>query len=270
MTVILLLPTKVCYSEATVWDCPECGRTGNTANFCGACAHPAPWIESIIDSTQDFKTVGSFVTFGHYEQDHDINNGAEEIEWIVLDYDEANQKTLLLSRYGLDTVPYNKELIDITWGECSLRDWLNSEFLDQAFSIAEQSAILTTMVDNSSNQGYDEWNTEGGFNTKDKVFLLSYAEANRYLGVTYTDHNNIKSRASTFVYAKSQGNYLHLLTADGLPAVSWWLRSPGTCQFNAACVRVNGSLNCFRVDNKIGEIHYVRPVLWLNLDSDGF
>ena len=30
-------------SEAAVWDCPECGRTGNTGNFCGGCAHPAPW-----------------------------------------------------------------------------------------------------------------------------------------------------------------------------------------------------------------------------------
>ena len=31
-------------AEAAAWDCPECGRTGNTGNFCGGCAHPAPWM----------------------------------------------------------------------------------------------------------------------------------------------------------------------------------------------------------------------------------
>ena len=24
------------------WDCPECGRKGNTGRFCGSCGHPAP------------------------------------------------------------------------------------------------------------------------------------------------------------------------------------------------------------------------------------
>lgn len=28
--------------ETTVWNCPECGRTGNTGNFCGGCGYPAP------------------------------------------------------------------------------------------------------------------------------------------------------------------------------------------------------------------------------------
>ena len=37
--------------EKQVWDCPECGRTGNKGNYCGGCAHPAPWIES--EATQE-------------------------------------------------------------------------------------------------------------------------------------------------------------------------------------------------------------------------
>ena len=29
-------------AEQHMWVCPECGRTGNTGNYCGECGHPAP------------------------------------------------------------------------------------------------------------------------------------------------------------------------------------------------------------------------------------
>ena len=95
--MLVLLSLSV-FGERSPWDCPECGRTGNTGNYCGGCAHPAPWIQTEEDnvaSTQDFRTKGNIVTFGHYEQDNDAGNGAEKIEWIVLDYDE---KDLLLKK----------------------------------------------------------------------------------------------------------------------------------------------------------------------------
>ena len=49
--VMLLMPTAL--SEHTAWDCPECGRTGNTGNYCGGCAHPAPWLQSDTQETED-------------------------------------------------------------------------------------------------------------------------------------------------------------------------------------------------------------------------
>ena len=93
-----------------------------------------------------FRTVGSYVTFGSYEQDNNTGNGQEPIEGLVLDYDAANHRVLLLSRYGLDAKPYNTAYVDITWEKCTLRTWLNGEFMDQAFSKTEQGAILTTAV----------------------------------------------------------------------------------------------------------------------------
>ena len=89
------------------------------------------------------------------------------------------KKALLLSRYGLDAQPYNTEDTAITWEKSTLRTWLSGTFIDKAFTSAEQSAILETNVDNGSGQGYSKWNTNGGNNTQDKVFLLSYAEANQ-------------------------------------------------------------------------------------------
>ena len=85
---------------------------------------------------------------------------------------------MLISRYSLDCKPYNTKDKKITWAKCTLRTWLNKNFLNDAFSQKEQKAILTTKVDNSKKQGYQ--NTDGGSNTKDKVFLLSYTEVTQY------------------------------------------------------------------------------------------
>ena len=44
MFFIVIISIEVpALSEHEPWDCPECGRTGNTGNYCGGCAHPAPW-----------------------------------------------------------------------------------------------------------------------------------------------------------------------------------------------------------------------------------
>ena len=213
-----------------------------------------------------YKEAGSVVSFGTYPQT-EVGNDQTPIEWIVMDYDEVNHKALLLSCYGLDAKPYNTELTNITWEKCTLRTWLNGDFLNKAFSAAEQSAILMTKVDNSKSQGYSKWNTDGGNNTEDRIFLLSYAEANRYLGVTYDDSNNLKSRVAPTAYALAQGAYTSdsKKTVDGAAAGWWWLRSPGYGRSIAADVSTDGSLDGYVVGN--GR-RVVRPAFWLNLESD--
>ena len=218
---------------------------------------------------ESYRTPGSMVRFGRYEQDNNTANGPEEIDWIVLDYDEANHKALLLSKYGLNTEPYNTKWTDITWEKCTLRSWLNGEFLNKAFSMAEQSAILTSTVDNSKSQGYSGRNTDGGNNTEDQIFLLSYAEANRYLNVTIDDKNNLKSRVAPTAYALAQGAWTNdsNKTEDGTASGWWWLRSPGSYQDYAAFVDSDGSLDGCNVDY-VYEV--VRPAFWLNLESGIF
>ena len=56
----------------------------------------------ILDAAENARTI---LAFGKYEQDNNPDNGPEEIEWIVLEEQDGN--LLLLSRYGLDAVPYN-------------------------------------------------------------------------------------------------------------------------------------------------------------------
>ena len=47
-----------------------------------------------------------YVTFGHYEQDNDLTNGKEPIEWRVLK--EEGGEVMLITRYALDAKPYNE------------------------------------------------------------------------------------------------------------------------------------------------------------------
>jgi len=47
-------------AEHASWDCPECGRTGITRNYCGKCGYPAPWIEEANKATiTDYGTWGN-------------------------------------------------------------------------------------------------------------------------------------------------------------------------------------------------------------------
>lgn len=210
--------------------------------------------------------VGNYVSFGTYPQTK-AGNEATPIEWLVLARD--GNKALLISRYGLDAQPYNKDDTSVTWETCTLRKWLNSTFYNKAFSSAEQAAILTTNVDNSKSQCYSGWNTNGGNNTQDKVFLLSYAEANQYFGVTYDNNSNTKSRVAPTAYAIAQGAWTNSSnkTADGTCAGWWWLRSPGSIQDSAMGVFAGGSIGSSLVDHATGSD---RPALWVNLEAGIF
>ena len=110
------------------------------------------------------------------------------------------------------------------------------------------------------------WNTSGGNNTQDKVFLLSYAEANKYFGVTYDNNNNIEARVAPTAYAIKMGAETSSSnkTADGAAAGWWWLRSPGHNLRVCARVGSGGSPLCSAAKGCI------RPALWINLESGIF
>lgn len=113
---------------------------------------------------------------------------------------------------------------------------------------------------NDKSQGYSEWNITGGSTTKDKVFLLSYAEAKMYFGLN--ENSNTKSCIQPTAYAIAQGVFV-----DGASASWWWLRSPGHEQYDAARVGADGSLYYHDVRDSSGA---VRPAIWVDLDSPFF
>lgn len=220
-------------------------------------------LSSCGDDYTILKEAGNVVTFGTYPQTKE-GKDKTPIEWIVLDYDAASNRVLLLSRCGLDTKPYNTSVTSVTWETCTLRRWLNSEFLNKAFSETEQSAILISSVDNSFNQGYEKWSTDGENSTQDQIFLLSYSEANRYLGIKI-DGAYTKARVVLTAYAIACGA-LEMWTSEEYQTGRWWLRSRGGTLSRAAYVddTARGLLR----DCLVNEVDCtVRPALWLNLNQ---
>ena len=207
--------------------------------------------------------IGRIVTFGRYEQDGNEANGPEPIEWIVLDVQEG--KALLLSRYGLDHLPYNAEEKNVTWESCSLRKWLNGEFLQAAFTSEELKSIPEATVDNSKSQCFSRWkNAKGGNDTTDRVFLLSYAEANRYLGVSWYEDGSEKAQMEATDYAARDAHRRipGFENPEKRSYCHWWLRSPGAEQTDASDVTSSGNLVTSGTDS---DFPFVRPAIWLDL-----
>lgn len=197
-------------------------------------------------------TVGSIITFGSYEQDGNTKNGADEIEWIVLE--EKDNKLLVISRKILDVAPFNSKWVDsITWEKSTLRKWLNSDFYNSAFTASEKSHIQTVTVTAEKNPKY---NTPAGSNTQDKIFLLSISEAETYFGKNGPCGDGSCEMTD---WARYKLSYLDHVSK------SWWLRTPGQ----------NNQEIAYYIDNTAvasgSDFDFsttgVRPAMWISLNS---
>lgn len=196
--------------------------------------------------------VGDTVTYGTYEQDGDYDNGKEAIEWIVLDKQDG--KLLLVSRYALEGTSYHYEYEPVTWEKCSLRKWLNTRFMKEAFTQKEIKHIPTMRVSADKNPEYD---TDPGNDTEDQVFLLSVSEAGKYFK---TDDER---RCKPTEYARIMGATPTHNNNEGY--CFWWLRSPGDSDHHAAIVHSFGEVYCCSSAVDIG-CNAVRPALWVDLN----
>lgn len=209
--------------------------------------------------------VGNVVTFGSYEQDNDTENGKEAIEWIVLAVKDG--KALLLSKYGLDSQPFNKEYVGTTWENCTLRAWLNGDFIDAAFSAADKEIISETKLVNADNPTEG---TDGGNDTTDKIFILSLDEAiNTEYGFSadYNAEDALRQCAPT-AYAKS----LNCLTDENASSecygnCRWRLRTPSFDSDVILDVAANGTIKLNGGLSIGGSMIAVRPALWIDLET---
>ena len=114
--------------------------------------------------------VGDIVQFGRYEQDNDLENGPEPIEWRVLEI--KDQAALLLSRSILDLKSYHYRDTETSWMNCTLRKWLNEDFVEAAFMPAEAERIkIYNSFDRRLDKGY----------VPNKVFALTMEEVQAYI-----------------------------------------------------------------------------------------
>ena len=175
---------------------------------------------------------GDAVLFGSYEQDNDLTNGPEMIEWLVLESDRDS--ALLLSRYALDSQVYvqagpNDEPSAYVsyWEDSYLRQWLNSDFLCAAFQEDELSRLMLCSVSDDPNPYYD---TPPGNDTLDYIWLPSVVEMERCFP------NKAARITPATAYAFAQRH----ITYQAMPVCA--LRSTGNSAGSHACVNIYGSV----------------------------
>ena len=168
---------------------------------------------------------GDYVKFGSYEQDGNMDNGKEAIEWVVLSNEDS--KLFLLSKYVLEPGKINaKTDTEVTYENSSLRKWLNGDFFKSVFNADEAGLVATT--------GLEDVNTE------DKVFLLSWNEcktegyglmekmdrrcgATEYSQTAHDVDGDGKKESVDTCLGYEEDNVCR--TYDGEDACYWWLRT---------------------------------------------
>ena len=194
--------------------------------------------ESIYDEYKvkklgDAKIGDSFI-FGKFEQDNNIGNGAEEIEWIILD--KKDGAVLVVSKYCLFQHTYEAtvgEEYNVTWENSDVRALLNGDFYENTFSLSEKSYVKATNISAEENC----------------LFLLSVDEAKKYF----------TSSTSRIAIATKYAN-------EGRESATiWWLRSTGGYSYNPSGVSEEGEIRNSGYNHSVKA--GVRPAMWIDLNS---
>ena len=153
-----------------------------------------------------------------------------EVNWRILTHDGG--RVLLLKDKTQGQAPYQKGGGATDWEHSSLREWLNTTYIDTLFSFPlEQEALMETTVPSSDNPVYG---TEGGNETKDKLFLLSDTEFQQYADLVPKTH------------------YL------------WWLRTPGNSPESTSIVSTDKEVMSYGYDTG-SEVVKTRPAIWVDV-----
>ena len=223
--------------------------------------------------------IGDIVQMGTYEQDGDPET-EDPICWDVLDKD--GDAVLLISHDVIAYQRFSDSRKCVIWEDSEIRTWLNQEFYAEAFDETEQASIRETTLENLSTAGFaahvdpsgDVQVRESRPDTKDKIFLLNWKEAEQYYGNRLTDASVLGRRPSRAVLQKRKAIFTDLIIEelpamypysrhlpDGTERLSWMLRSTGMRDYNILVIGYEGKWDQDYPDSYNG----VRPAMWVNV-----
>ena len=191
------------------------------------------------------------IHIGTYEQDNVLENGKEAIEWVVLDIKDG--RALVISKCALDQKKMHPTYDSITWENCATRQWLNSDFINSAFTDAERAKIVPTDLAVDPEPEFNDPNSSymPGNPTTDKVFFLSVTEANRYF------INDADRACMLTPYAATKevnkGEYAY-----------WWLRNGGSYWDCFSFVSFDGYVFADGT-NASASGYTIRPAMWIDI-----
>lgn len=249
--------------------CKECGETfeNNDGNKCvwdfTSCGEITLDIDNLYDDPskamlnlifEDYSRTSEVYIMGKYEQDNNISNGKEDIEWIILEKDD--NKMFVVSKYGLLYKPFNDEKSKLTWETSSLRKWLNNEFINEAFNKKEQNKIIITNVINCESWDYD-LHAQPLNDTQDKIFLMSCDEMKFFYMA------NLPSACYPTKYADPEYWYDGEAKTHKSVGAKYWLRTPTIFRD-----RMWGCYGSGLLQNNLNQLedYLVRPAMWVSIE----
>nr|MCR5585966.1 DUF6273 domain-containing protein [Lachnospiraceae bacterium] len=153
----------------------------------------------------------------------------------------------------------------ITWSECTLRKYLNNEFINYTFNSNIIKMIKKISLENPDyciTIDEKKINTKGGPSTEDRVFCLSMDEVKKY----FKNNNAEVAKPTDYCLSQVEEDYKKFFVDNKTGGGSFWLRTPGSLQNFAIIMKGSGLVNDvgISVDNaSVG----IRPALWLHLES---
>ena len=234
-------------------------------------------VEAEVLETVELKRaeVGDIVQMGIYEQDGNPETD-DPICWDVLDKD--GDAMLLISHDVIDYQRFSDSYNCVIWEDSQIRTGLNEEFYTDAFDKETQACIKESVLENPSIAGYvtgaDEsiWESRG--DTTDRIFLLSWKEAEQYYGNRLTDASGLGRKPSRAVLQKREAIFTDIIIEelpamypysrhlpDGTERLSWMLRSTGMKDYTIFVIGYEGKWDQDYPDSYNG----VRPAMWVNV-----
>jgi hypothetical protein len=226
---------------------------------------------------------GKEVTFGKYEQDGDLTNGPEDIVWIV--GRDKDGKRYLLSKYALDYQPFHTDHYEhlTTWETSTIREWLNNDFKNAAFSSEELKWLAETTVEKEYNP---YWDTSGYNDTKDYVFIPSMGDIYLVTPDGY-NHEDEEQKVKAYIiceptqYAINKGATCYQFTLSeeeyyetnyGISRIyqykgtNWWIRDPGISKSRRSyCTKFGAIGKNYYTDQD--DFLAVRPMICLDFEK---
>lgn len=198
-----------------------------------------------IESPNTYK-IGNIIQFGNYPFEE--NGIAKPIEWKIIDIKDNN--ALLWSKYCIDTHAFSENYLNNCWENSSLRHWLRTKFMRDAFTIEETNSILFTSLETSYNSKKQQIRTS---NTTDKIFIPSKEDLSKY----NLRNEDLAIKATPYAKAKGALN----------DYVFWWLRTPGTVKGAQMFVSKTGIIVESGTSVSLIKDRGVRPALWVDLEK---
>lgn len=195
---------------------------------------------------------GDKISFGAYE-------------WRVLAREGGT--ALIITDEIIEQRSYHNKYVEITWAECSLREYLNTEFYER---FSEKSRIVSVLNKNPDNPWFG---TKGGVDTEDKIFVLSLEElACKYFGDSSSLLHNPKKNQRYWYERKDVNNSKRGAILQGKGWGSWyWIRTPGRFSVKAVYVFPDGNIGIHGNNILKGNIADgycaggVRPAMWITV-----